>query len=236
MSPNANRPPATPGPDLAFWQSKFDARATPWDRGAINPQIENWVRSGQLRPTQSADARSSEADDARLTRVLVPGCGSGYEVAMLAEWGFDVTGLDFAPAATERTRNRLRSLLQSPAGARMTRAEVVEADVLVYEPPAQFDAIYEQTCLCALYPDHWRRYADQLAGWLRRGGKLFALFMQAPREVARTGFIEGPPYHCDVNAMRALFSVDRWDWPKPPYPAVPHPSGLTELPVVLTRR
>ena len=51
--------------------------------------------------------------------MLVPGCGSGYEVALLAEWGFDVTGLDYAPAATERTRKRLRSLLQSPAGARI---------------------------------------------------------------------------------------------------------------------
>ena len=236
MPTDANRPPGMPGPDLAFWQSKFDARTTPWDRGGINPQIETWVRSGQLRPTQSADARSVGTDDARLTRVLVPGCGSGYEVAMLAEWGFDVTAVDFAPAATERTRNRLRSLLQSPAAARVARAEVVEADVLAYRPVAQFDAIYEQTCLCALHPDHWRRYADQLFAWLRPGGRLFALFMQAPREVASSGFVEGPPYHCDVNAMRGLFPGDRWDWPMPPYPAVAHPLGTAELAVVLSRR
>jgi hypothetical protein len=157
-------------------------------------------------------------------------------VALLAEWGFDVTGLDYAPAATERTRKRLRSLLQSPAGARMTRAEVIEADVLSYKPPGQYDAVYEQTCLCALYPDLWRRYADQLSAWLRPGGKLFALFMQSPREGSRSGVIEGPPYHCDVNAMRALFPAERWEWPKPPYPLVPHPAGTAELAVVLTRR
>ena len=237
MSTPPNRPPATPGPDADFWQAKFDAESTPWDRGAINPQIEKWVRSGQLHPSQSADARSpGGGDEARLTRVLVPGCGSGYEVAMLAEWGFDVTGVDFAPAATERTRNRLRSLLQSPAGAGMMRAEVVEADVLAYKPPGPFDAVYEQTCLCALYPDLWRGYADQLYGWLRPGGKLFALFMQSPRDGSPTGFIEGPPYHCDVNAMRALFPAGRWDWPKPPYPLVAHPLGTAELAVVLTRR
>ena len=236
MSNNANRSAKTPGPDIAFWQSKFDARVTPWDRGGANPQLESWLRSGQLRPTESADARSAGGDDARLTRVLVPGCGSGYEVAMLAEWGFDVTGVDYAPAATERTRNRLRSLLQSPAAARVARAEVVEADVLDYEPAARFDAVYEQTCLCALYPDHWRRYADQLFAWLRPGGRLFALFMQAQAENARAGFVEGPPYHCDVHAMRALFAADRWEWPKPPYPLVPHPSGNAELAVVLIRR
>ena len=234
--PSNNRSPRLSGPDVAFWQAKFDEGTIPWDRGGINPQIETWVRSGQLRPTQSADARSAGTDDARLTRVLVPGCGSGHEVAMLAEWGFDVTGVDYTPAATERTRNRLRSLLQSPAAARMSRAEVVEADVLKYEPAQQFDAIYEQTCLCALYPDQWRRYADKLAGWLRPGGKLFAMFVQMPRDGSRSGLIEGPPYHCDVNAMRALFPADRWDWPKPPYPQVPHPAGFAELAVVLTRR
>lgn len=236
MPPIANRPATPPGPDAAFWQAKFDARSTPWDRGGINPQIENWLRSGQLHPSQSADARPSGGEDARLTRVLVPGCGSGHEVAMLAEWGFDVTAVDFAPAATARTRDRLRSLLTSPAGARMMRAQVIEADVLSYRPPGEFDAVYEQTCLCALYPDHWRRYAEQLFDWLRPGGKLFALFMQAPRERSHTGFIEGPPYHCDVNAMRALFPAARWEWPKPPYARVAHPSGTTELAVVLTRR
>jgi len=236
MPPTDNQPARQPGPDRAFWQGKFDARITPWDRGNINPQIETWVRSGQLRPSQDADARSASGDDERLTRVLVPGCGSGYEVAMLAEWGFDVTAVDFAPAATARTRERLRSLLQSRSGAGMMRAEVVEADVLTYRPPGQFDAIYEQTCLCALYPDNWRRYADQLSAWLRPGGRLFALFMQAPRQGSQAGLIEGPPYHCDINAMRALFPESRWEWPKPPYIPVPHPAGITELAVILTRR
>jgi hypothetical protein len=62
------------------------------------------------------------------------------------------------------------------------------------------------------------------------------MFMQAPREGSRTGFLEGPPYHCDINAMRALFPVEGWDWPKPPYQRVAHPSDLTELAVVLVRR
>lgn len=155
---------------------------------------------------------------------------------MLAGRGFDVTGVDFAAAAVERTRERLRGLLQSETGAGMVKAEVVQADLLTYEPAAPFDAIYEQTCLCALYPDHWRGYADRLFAWLRPGGLLLALFMQAPRDGSRSGYIEGPPYHCDINGMRSLFSADRWHWPKPAYPAVPHPSGAVELAVVLTRR
>ena len=259
MPTDNDRPAAPPGPDAAFWQAKFDARATPWDRGAVNPQIEEWVSSGVLEPIQRGSGepvggaeegadegaeqgaeegaeQGARESSSRLTRVLVPGCGSGHEVAMLAERGFDVTGVDYAPAAVERTRERLQGLLQSKASAGVVRAQVVEADLLAYEPVVPFDVIYEQTCLCALYPDHWRRYADRLFGWLRPGGSLLALFMQASRDGSRSGYIEGPPYHCDINGMRALFCAERWHWPKPAYPAVRHPSGMAELAVVLTRR
>ena len=53
---------------------------------------------------------------------------------------------------------------------------------------------------------------------------------------AANGVIEGPPYHCDVNAMRALFTGSVWTWPKPPYGRVPHPMGHAELAAVLVRR
>ena len=60
--------------------------------------------------------------------------------------------------------------------------------------------------------------------------------MQARREGAAHGLVEGPPYHCDINAVRALFPADRWDWPAPPYARVPHPRGTDELALILTRR
>lgn len=225
-----------PGPTQDFWQTRFVDRATPWDRGTANPQLENWIRSGVLQPSANARQRTSGGEDTHVTRVLVPGCGSGHEVSLLAEWGFDVTAVDFAPAALEQTRNRLRRLVQSHDAKEMLRAELVEHNVLDYDPGAQFDAIYEQACLCSIYPDHWTRYARNLARWLRPGGRLFALFVQMIRPGAGHGVIEGPPYHCDINAMRALFPVSDWEWPKPPYDRVPHPAAMAELPVILTRR
>ena len=108
--------------------------------------------------------------------------------------------------------------------------------MLQWAAPVPVDAVYEQTCLCALHPDHWRRYADQLHAWLRPGGRLCALLMQVRREGAAKGLIEGPPYHVDIHAMRALFPADRWDWPPPPYDAVAHPRGWYELALVLERR
>ena len=200
------------GPTKDFWEERFSTGNTPWDRGASSPQLGAWLSSGVLKPC----------------RILVPGCGSGHEVAELAMAKFEVTGLDYADEAIARTHRRISEA--------EVDAAIVRADVLAWEPDRPFDAIYEQTCLCALYPDQWREYADRLYQWLRPGGKLFALFLQLPRAEAAQGFIQGPPYHCDINGMRALFPESRWDWPKPPYPRTTHPAGIAELAVALRRK
>ena len=203
-----------PGPTRDFWQSRFQGDNTPWDRGEASPQLLAWAREGVLPPAGA--------------HIAVPGCGSGWEVAELAARGLRVTGLDYAEAPVRRTQQLL--------AARGLHAEVLQADVLEWQPSSPLDAIYEQTCLCALHPDDWATYAGRLAEGLRPGGRLFALFMQAPRPGSASGAIEGPPYHCDINGMRALFPERRWTWPKPPYSRVPHPAGWTELAVVLERR
>lgn len=203
------------GPDAAFWQNKFDEGVTPWDRGGVNPQLSRWIDAGALAPC----------------RVLVPGCGSGHEVAEFARGGFEVTGLDYTQAAIDRTRENLRAL---PEAARQ-RATLVLADALHWTDSRPFDVVYEQTCLCAIHPDHWRAYADQVTRWLGIGGRLFALFVQAPKPGAAQGLVQGPPYHCDIHGMRALFPSGHWSWPKPPYVRNEHPGGMVELPVVLTR-
>lgn len=200
------------GPTTAFWQERFEKKETGWDRGSPSPQLLAWLESGLLQPC----------------RIAVPGCGAGWEVAELARRGFEVTGLDYTPAALDKTR----ALLDAQA----LHAELVHADVLSYRPEKVFDAVYEQTCLCAIHPDHWFQYAGQLRQWLKPEGTLWALFMQKIRPAAtEEGLIEGPPYHCDINAMRALFPGSDWAWPKPPYTKVPHPNMGHELALRLTR-
>ena len=119
------------GPTPDFWQDRFEKGQALWDRGGVSPQLRTWLDTGSLAPST----------------ICVPGCGSGWEVAELARRGFDVTGVDHTPAAIERTR----ALLQRQELV----ARVEQADVLTWYPEQPFDAIYEQTCLCALHPDHW---------------------------------------------------------------------------------
>ena len=198
------------GPTADFWEERYRGQQTGWDRGHASPQLIEWITSGLITPAH---------------RIAVPGCGSGWEVAELARHGAEVIGIDYSQEAVTLSRERL--------AAAHLQAEIVCADVLHWQPDRPVDMIYEQTCLCALHPDHWVEYAQALHRWLIPGGHLLAMFMQRQTQEASTGFVVGPPYHCDIHAMRALFSGKRWEWCKPPYAQVPHPNGMYELGLVL---
>ncbi|MEP6503604.1 MAG: methyltransferase domain-containing protein [Betaproteobacteria bacterium] len=204
------------GPDRQFWQDHFDRNELPWDRGAVGPHLQTWLADGTL------------AADAATATIAVPGCGSGHEVLALAQRGFAVTAIDYAQGACDATRARLEA-----AGA---TADIVCADVLDWRPATPLSAVYEQTCLCALHPDHWARYAASLHAWLRPGGRLLVAAMQVDRPGAADGLIEGPPYDVPINALRSLLPEPAWAWPRPPYARQPHRVGAFELGLVLTRR
>ena len=190
---------------MNHWEEKYQANTIPWDRGGSSPALHRWL----------------EADALSQGRILVPGCGHGHEALELARHGLLVTALDIAPTALKH--------LETELAAAGLSAERVCADALNWRPDKPFDAIYEQTCLCALQPDQWPDYERQLFAWLRPGGHLYALFMQTGRE-------GGPPFHCDLADMRALFPSDRWTWPATEPERVNHPNGLFELATVLARR
>lgn len=206
-----SRGPGGPTPD--FWQQRFESSHTPWDRGAPHPGLA---------------AAFSQARLPAGARVLVPGCGAGHEVLWLARQGFRVVGVDYAPAAVALARARL-----AEAGVEAT---IVQDDLLAWHPGTSFDAAWDQACLCALHPDRWGAYAARLTSWLEPGATLILLAVQVEREGRREGRIEGPPYHCDVHAMRALFPEPAWRWPAPPYPLHAHPAAMfEELQLMLTK-
>lgn len=187
-----------------WWEARYHEGHTPWDRQAASPALGKWLDSGRLRAC----------------RIVVPGCGRGHEVIELARRGFVVVAIDFAASAVSFLRQRL-------AREGLT-AEVLQVDMFGWQAPQAFDAIYDQTSLCALSPGHWQAYADKLYEWLRPGGELFALF-------AQTGRSGGPPYHCDLDEMRRLFPQRRWRWPAKAEFELPHPVGFIEHAYVLQR-
>jgi len=181
-----------------FWETRFQEDRTPWERGELNPAFLRWRESGILAPC----------------RILVPGAGRSPEPAALQADGFDVVALDLADSAVAVQRSRL--------GAE----RAFKADVTTWRADRPFDAIYDQTCLCALPPPLWPAYEARLREWVRPEGRLFILFMQ-------TGEAGGPPFDCPIPAMRHLFRD--WKWPDELAAGVPHGPGRVEQPVVLIR-
>lgn len=188
------------------WEAKYRENSTRWEREQINPALSYWLKERHL----SAG------------KILIPGCGRSPEPFLLSELGFDVTGLDFAPSAIKH-QNKIKS-----THARADKLNFWQVDVLSWQAPTLFDAIYEQTCLCALHPDQMASYIEQIYTWLRPGGELFALFMQ-------TGEADGPPYHCDLEQMGVLFGSDKWQWLEHGQITSEHKNNKVELGRILRR-
>ena len=158
-----------------FWDTRFRQNITPWDAGRVPAALERFVARNTGRG-----------------RVLVPGCGTGYEVRELARTGFDVTAIDFSEAAVEAAKRELGPL------AHLVRI----ADFFDFEGDAPpFDAIYERAFLCALPRRLWNDWAKRTGGILRPGGLLFGIFFFDDNS-------KGPPFGIAAAQLEALLAPD----------------------------
>ena len=169
MAPDFSpRDPLQPG----FWDERFARGFTPWDRGAVPAELRRFV-AGCERP---------------LT-VLIPGCGSGYELAWLMEQGWDASAIDFAPEAVARAKR--------VAGRWDER--VLEADFFAWEPARPLDMVYECAFLCAMPPAMWPRIAARWAELLRPGALLAGFFYFGDKP-------KGPPFGIARERLEALLA------------------------------
>lgn len=156
-----------------FWNTRFRGGVTPWDAAGVPPQLAVWLQ------TKNSPLK-----------VLVPGCGSGYEVRLFAARGHDVLAIDFSDAAIEAARKELGEL------ARL----VAQQDFFEFEAQP-FDLLYERAFLCALPRRLWPLWARRVAGLVRPGGELAGFFYLDDNE-------KGPPFGIAPHALRALLEGD----------------------------
>lgn len=84
----------------------------PWDRGLPSPALVDLLSSiGASEPptnsngTAPSSIREVIKQPQRSSIALVPGCGKGYDVKLLAEHGFNSYGVDIADRAIELARD-----------------------------------------------------------------------------------------------------------------------------------
>ena len=169
------------------WESCYRDGETPWDKGAPAPPLLAWLEE---TPAHRLDGE-----------VLVPGCGLGHDVRAIAAAGHAraVCGLDVSPAALARAR-------RFPPVGRETYAE---ADLFALPPElrGRFDWVFEHTCFCAIDPARRPEYVRAVAGALRPGGRLLAIFYLNPWEEGETPPPGGgPPFASTVEELDRLFA------------------------------
>ena len=163
-------------------------------------QTENWELAYQRGETQWDHGTASPALLAELAQrplrgqVIVIGCGTGHDVAALAELGLDVTGLDVAPTALEKARRQYPQHAQ-----RFVQANLFELPTEMFH---RFDVVVEHTCLSGMPPEMRPQYANGVRHLLKPGGLIIGVWYIEPDLDPGES---GPPFPLPVAELDRLF-------------------------------
>ncbi len=159
-----------------YWNTRYLKDNTPWDFGGV-----------------PADLRTFLKKKGKGAKVLIPGCGSGYEIKAFAEAGYEVTAIDFASFAVERAKRMVGPTLAP---------RVLVGDFFSYDfPAAGFDLIYERSFICSIPPERRQAYRDRMAQLLKYRGLLIGYYYYN-----KPVLLDGPPYGFAWGAADELFS------------------------------
>lgn len=157
-----------------FWETRYQSNVTPWDSAGL--------------PSGFVEHASALLADGQVRRVLIPGCGSAYELQQLVMQGCDALAFDFSPAAVARAHAACPTLT----------SRIIEADFFGDAIAGTWDWVYERAFLCALPPALASGYAQRMAALIPTGGVLAGYFFL--RDQAK-----GPPFGTSLfNLQQSL--------------------------------
>jgi hypothetical protein len=157
-----------------FWTNRWSAGKTPWDLGGVPENLVSFL-SRERTPA----------------KVLIPGCGSGYEVKAFHEAGHDVTAIEFSEPAVVHAREVL-----GPLGHKVIHGNFFKHDFADH----RYELIYERGFLCSLPTARWPEFASRMAQLIAPGGRLIGLFLYGNEP-------EPPPYPLTEQTAEQLFGT-----------------------------
>lgn len=156
------------------WDFLYKAGIIPWDKGVVSPALAGLIKKGEIPDGL----------------VIIPGCGSGYDIAALASPTRKAIGIDISETAVERARKVLEG---------HQNAEILLADFFALTDfDGQADALFDYTFLCALPPTMRDQWADKMAALVKKGGLLVTLMF--PLDVHEGG----PPFTLSPEIYKGL--------------------------------
>lgn len=159
-----------------FWETKYQRAEHPWDLGQAAPPLMDFF-----------------AERSCTGKLVVLGCGHGHDAIFLAQRGFTVTGVDFAPSAIAAARQFAQ---QANVILKLLQANIFDLPATY---PQQFDVVFEHTCFCAIAPEQRPDYVRVAASILKPQGILYGIFFTHNRD-------GGPPFGSTPQGIRDLFA------------------------------
>ena len=159
--------------EQSFWQSRYDIKDTGWNIGNVSTPIKEYLDQLQNKEL----------------KILIPGCGYGYEAIYAHKLGFkNVFVLDFVAEPLDILRKNCPDFPEN---------HILQADFFKHEE--KYDLIIEQTLFCAIDPKDREKYAKKVSQLLNPEGKLVGLLFNRD-------FESGPPFGGSTAEYQQLFS------------------------------
>ena len=159
------------------WDKAYQEGETPWDKGYASPAIAEWLQKNSLEGG-----------------VLVPGCGLGHDVRLLASHNNQVTGIDISQTAISKAK--------AIEVVNNESYRVADFFNLPEYYSQSFDWVVEHTFFCAIAPDLRQSYVENLVNMLRpKGYYLAVFFLKDPSQIDS----ESPPYKICREAVEKYF-------------------------------
>lgn len=163
----------------SFWNEKYKKNESNWDLNSPNPVFVDLIKRKELFSTG---------------KLLIAGCGKGYDAVAAAKEGFDVTAVDFSSFAINFTKELAD---KNSVSVSLFEADIFELDNIY---ATQFDIVYDYVTYCAINPERRKEYARKISSLLKNDGKLLAILFPVEN---REG---GPPYRISVIEFYKNFS------------------------------
>ncbi len=159
--------------DQNFWNDRWINNETGWDIGYASPPIDEYISQ-----YKNKDAK-----------VLIPGCGSGHEAALLSSKGYThITVVDISPEACQRLEKKFEN---------HSNIQVICEDF--FKLQGRFDLIIEQTFFCAIPPSMRAQYVQKAHSLLSENGKMAGVLFNKNFDKP------GPPFGGSIEEYQKLF-------------------------------
>lgn len=189
-----------PAADGQKWAQLWDqGDFLPWDRRGPNPAFEDFLAQSQdlIGHSVIKDPNGNQ----RRKKALVPGCGRGYDVLLLASFGYDAVGLEVSETAVKRCWEEKEKnggeypVMDEDAGAGdfsfvqgdFFKSEWLRPDV---GKDGVFDLIYDYTFLSALRVEMRPAWALRMSQLLSETGQLICIEFPSNKDPK----LGGPPF------------------------------------------